>query len=327
MLQLRHDLEVWWFRLFCINNITDSRYYILGNYATNIFLNLNNVEIENSGDDSRSSTSAPEPPPPPLAPLELLTAECERRTTRLFLLNENSMGLRSIILQRLLSRIIGNAEDHHHQRRRRRVCRRRNKRIQWTPSSGSERLNDNVYPRRHSRHRLRFSDDEEELEPPRRRQRISWPPPPPLPSPQPGTSRGNPGLGLHRLRIIGDDDDDDDVNESGYNADDEEGHDSGSSSMVEPLHSADELEVQKSPSTMCASCTHPTDTAMPRSSSSSSWASLASTVILSKYDNDNNEENESQNNYDDFPYYPIINVDYNSDSEHSSSSSTEDELL
>ncbi|KAH0540105.1 hypothetical protein KQX54_012856 [Cotesia glomerata] len=108
------------------------------------------------------------------------------------------------------------------------------------------------------------------------------------------------------------------------------GHDDGSSSMVEPLHSADEMEVQKSPSTMCAFCTQPTDTAVSRSSSSSSSsssASLASTVILSEYDNDNDEENESQNNYDDCSYYPIIDVDYNSDGEHSSSSSTEDELL
>ncbi|KAH0548102.1 hypothetical protein KQX54_000017 [Cotesia glomerata] len=98
VLNLRHDIEVWWFRLFGINNITDRRYYILQGYATNSFLNLYDV---NAGSDE-NNLSLPSSPPPPLQRLSpLLSQDVIISMARLFFLVETSTGMARIISRSL----------------------------------------------------------------------------------------------------------------------------------------------------------------------------------------------------------------------------------
>ncbi|CAG5073424.1 Protein of unknown function [Cotesia congregata] len=66
-LYLRHDIEVWWFRLFVVDSITDPRYYTLDNYGVNLFLNMSDCDQEYNF-NIQAIPPAPSPPSLPTPP-------------------------------------------------------------------------------------------------------------------------------------------------------------------------------------------------------------------------------------------------------------------
>ncbi|CAG5102886.1 Protein of unknown function [Cotesia congregata] len=195
-LNLRHDIEVWWFR----------------GSAANIFLNLYDVNAES--DENNLSL----PPPPPLQRTSpLLSQDVMISMARLFALVETSTGMARIISRRLFQQLVENVieqelEQQRQQQRQQRQLRGRRRRRSSSSSTDStqssrpqqrrgwqrrrQEQQSSTDSSRSSRRRLRFGEDEEELNsspPPVRRRLTSLPPPPPS-SPQRGTSSGYSGL-------------------------------------------------------------------------------------------------------------------------------------
>ncbi|CAD6223361.1 GSCOCG00011744001-RA-CDS, partial [Cotesia congregata] len=143
MLQLRHDIEVWWFRLFNVNSITDRCYYILENYGVNLFLNMSDYDQEYNF----NIQSTPPAPSPPSLPTPSAMSSQVATVSRYYSWAQEPMGMRRLIGQWMLQSSIEmiqqqqqeyeEEEQQRGQRRRRRRRRRRER--QDRRSSSSER--------------------------------------------------------------------------------------------------------------------------------------------------------------------------------------------